>query len=79
MEVHILECKDRDIEYCLVWGRDFNYVGHGSVNSLTEEQTIVRKDIENMRNDNLALWITATCDFSRYDNNKTSGRNECIV
>lgn len=50
----------------------FNFVGHGSVNSLTEEQTIVRKDIENMRNDNLALWITATCDFSRYDNNKTS-------
>ncbi|HNZ85518.1 MAG TPA: type IX secretion system sortase PorU, partial [Paludibacteraceae bacterium] len=50
----------------------FNYVGHGSVNSLTEEQTIVRKDIENMRNENLALWVTATCDFSRYDNNKTS-------
>ncbi len=50
----------------------FNFVGHGSVNSLTEEQTIVRRDIDNMRNENLALWVTATCDFSRYDNNTTS-------
>ncbi|MBP6230900.1 MAG: type IX secretion system sortase PorU [Paludibacteraceae bacterium] len=50
----------------------FNFVGHGSVNSLTEEQTIVRSDIDKMSNENLALWVTATCDFSRYDNNKTS-------
>ncbi len=50
----------------------FNFVGHGSVNSLTEEQTIVRRDIEQMTNENLALWVTATCDFSRYDNNATS-------
>ena len=50
----------------------FNYIGHGSTNSMTEEQTIVASDVVSVTNKNLPLWITATCDLSRYDDNKSS-------
>lgn len=57
----------------------FNYTGHGSTNSLTSELMIVKSDIVNMRNTNLAVWITATCDFSRYDNYERSAGMEVIL
>lgn len=50
----------------------FTYVGHGSPNTLTSERTISLADICAMDNTNLGVWITATCDFSRYDNNSES-------
>lgn len=57
----------------------FNYTGHGSTNSLTSELMIIKSDIVNMRNTNLAVWITATCDFSRYDNYERSAGMELIL
>ena len=57
----------------------FNYTGHGSTNSLTEELMITKSDIINMRNTNLAVWVTATCDFSRYDNYERSAGMEVIL
>lgn len=57
----------------------FNYTGHGSTTSLTSELMITKSDIINMRNTNLAVWITATCDFSRYDNNERSAGMEVIL
>jgi hypothetical protein len=57
----------------------FNYAGHGSTNSLTGELMITKTDIINMRNTNLAMWITATCDFSRYDNYERSAGMELIL
>lgn len=50
----------------------FTYVGHGGPYTLSQEQTINQNDIIAMYNDKQALWITATCDFSRYDNNTVS-------
>lgn len=57
----------------------FNYTGHGSTTSLTSELMITKSDIVNMRNTNLAVWITATCDFSRYDNYERSAGMEVIL
>ena len=57
----------------------FNYTGHGSTNSLTGELMITKTDIINMRNSNLAVWVTATCDFSRYDKYDRSAGMEVIL
>ena len=57
----------------------FNYTGHGSTNSLTGELMITKSDIVNMRNTNLAVWVTATCDFSRYDDYERSAGMEVIL
>lgn len=57
----------------------FTYVGHGSTNTLTSEQMITKNDIVNMYNDNLGLWMTASCDISRYDNNEHSAGMEAIL
>lgn len=57
----------------------FTYVGHGSPNTLTSELTITRNDIVNMYNKNLGLWITATCDFARYDDNTHSAGMEVLL
>lgn len=50
-----------------------NYMGHGGYNGWTDEQILSSNDIENMYNDKMALWVTATCDFSRFDDFNESG------
>lgn len=49
-----------------------NYQGHGSSSALSHENLVTKSDIESLRNDKLPLWITATCDFTRFDANDTS-------
>lgn len=45
-----------------------NYFGHGSTSSLGEEGFLNISDIRAIRNlNNLPLFITVTCDFSRFD------------
>ena len=49
---------------CLV----FNYVGHGNENGLAAERVVKNEDIDSWTNGNrLPLFITATCEFSRFD------------
>ena len=49
---------------CLI----FNYVGHGSENGLAHERVVKTDDINAWRNGaRLPLFITATCEFSRFD------------
>jgi len=50
-----------------------NYTGHGSTNQWAEEKLLLNADIANMNNKCLPLWVTATCDFSRFDAAETSG------
>ena len=50
-----------------------NYVGHGSTTSWTHENLLTLDEIKAMTNDKRALWITATCDFSRFDDVDESG------
>lgn len=45
-----------------------NYVGHGDTRSLSEEQVLTQNDITSALNYSyLPIWITACCDFCRYD------------
>ncbi|HMM11571.1 MAG TPA: type IX secretion system sortase PorU [Bacteroidales bacterium] len=46
-----------------------NYTGHGGVSGLTDEKVFSITEIEGLRNrDRMAFFITATCEFSRFDN-----------
>ena len=49
---------------CLI----FNYIGHGNENGLAHERVVKTEDISSWRNNGrLPLFITATCEFSRFD------------
>ncbi len=46
----------------------FNYTGHGGELGLADEQILMREDLSALKNfNNLPLFITATCEFSRFD------------
>jgi hypothetical protein len=46
----------------------FNYTGHGSENGLAHERVVKTEDINSWKNGSkLPLFITATCEFSRFD------------
>jgi len=46
----------------------FNYLGHGNENGLAHERVVKTDDINSWRNlSRLPLFITATCEFSRFD------------
>ena len=50
----------------------FNYLGHGNELGLAHERVVKIEDINSWTNSNrLALFITATCEFSRYDDIET--------
>jgi len=44
-----------------------NYSGHGGVLGLADEQVVTLQDILSWKNRRLPLFITATCQFGRYD------------
>ncbi len=46
----------------------FNYIGHGGERGLSHERVVQLKDIPKWDNNyRLPLFVTATCEFSRYD------------
>jgi hypothetical protein len=46
-----------------------NYLGHGNENGLASERLVTIQDIESWQNENkYNLFITVTCDFTRFDN-----------
>ncbi|MBN1415912.1 MAG: type IX secretion system sortase PorU [Bacteroidales bacterium] len=46
----------------------FNYTGHGNEKGLAAEQLVTREQLSTYTNaPNFPLFITATCEFSRYD------------
>jgi Peptidase family C25 len=56
--------NDRINSGCLI----FNYIGHGNENGLAHENVVGTADINSWRNNGkLPLFITATCEFSRFD------------
>ncbi|MCH5327472.1 MAG: type IX secretion system sortase PorU [Coprobacter sp.] len=50
-----------------------NYCGHGSTKGWTAEKILELNDIQKMYLKRLPLFITATCDFSRFDDIAYSG------
>lgn len=49
-----------------------NYTGHGSTTAWSDEAVLTQSDIQQATYPYLPLWITATCDFSRFDALATS-------
>jgi hypothetical protein len=46
----------------------FNYTGHGGEKGLAEEQLLTREQLKEYSNiQHLPLFVTATCEFSRFD------------
>ncbi len=56
-----------------------NFMGHGSTRDWTHEYILKYSDIEKMTNSRLPVWITATCDFSRFDAESTSGGEMALI
>lgn len=56
-----------------------NYTGHGSTIQLTGENMFTMQDIQSMHNDKYALWVTATCDFTRFDNDEQSAGEALLL
>ncbi len=44
-----------------------NYSGHGGILTLADEQVVTLQDILSWKNRRLPLFVTATCQFGRYD------------
>lgn len=57
-----------------------NYFGHGGENGLSSEYIVTREDIKNWRNaDKLNLFVTVTCEFTRFDNPLHRSPGELIL
>jgi hypothetical protein len=57
----------------------FNYTGHGSPSGMSGEDMMNIVDIRRMSFPHLPLWITATCDFGRYDDDTGSAGEEVFL
>jgi len=57
-----------------------NYVGHGGENGFAHERVLQFEDINSWDNfDNMPLFVTATCSFSRFDNPDKYSAGEDVV
>lgn len=56
-----------------------NYSGHGGVQGLADEQIVTLRDINSWRNGRLPLFVTATCEFGRYDDPLNQSGAELIL
>lgn len=61
---------------CLIW----NYTGHGGEVGLAHERVVEVSQINNWKNyNNLPLFVTATCEFSRYDDPERTSAGEYVL
>jgi hypothetical protein len=57
-----------------------NYTGHGGEDAWSEEKVLTIPDLESWTNkDKLPVFITATCEFSRYDNPERFSAGEMVI
>lgn len=57
----------------------FDYSGHGGYNAITNESILTLKDIDNMRNENLAFWLFATCNYAQFDGGKRCSAEATVM
>jgi len=58
----------------------FNYTGHGGEDKLAHENIVSVNDINSWKNkDKLAIFMTATCEFSRFDDFKQTSAGEFVL
>ncbi len=56
-----------------------NYVGHGGESGLAHERVVTMSEINSWRNfDKLPLFVTATCEFTRFDDYKFTSAGERV-
>lgn len=56
-----------------------SYIGHGSTKGWAEENLLTVSDIRALSLTRLPLFVTATCDFSRYDDIDPSAGEELLL
>jgi len=56
-----------------------NYTGHSSMTEWAEEKLLTQAFAKSMTNTYLPLWITASCDFSRFDTPDESGGESAFL
>lgn len=56
-----------------------NYTGHGSTTSWSDERVLTESDITQSTYTRLPIWITATCDFCRFDAPVTSAGEQVFL
>lgn len=56
-----------------------NYTGHGSIDSWSDEKVLVQADINQFSYKRLPVWITATCDFTPFDEVVTSAGEDVFL
>jgi hypothetical protein len=57
-----------------------NYTGHGGITGLTDEKLFTIADISSLTNaEKMPFFITATCEFSRFDNPKFVSAGERLL
>ena len=56
-----------------------NYSGHGATTSITHEKLFMLADAESVNMKRLPVWVTATCDFSRFDDYNTSAGEALLL
>ena len=58
----------------------FNYTGHGGEDKLAHENILSIDNINSWKNQNkMAVFVTATCEFSRFDNHKYVSAGERVL
>ena len=57
----------------------FNYTGHGGTTALSDEKVVTQTDIAQYTYPCLPVWVTATCDFTRFDNVETSAGEDVFL
>lgn len=61
---------------CLI----INYTGHGGETGLAHEEVLTVSEINNWSNfDNLPVFVTATCEFSRFDDPGRTSAGEMVL
>ncbi len=56
-----------------------NYTGHGNTRSWSDEDVLNQTDIAQFNYPYLPLWITASCDFARFDDVSTSAGEDVFI
>lgn len=56
-----------------------NYTGHGGETGLAHEQIIRQLEIKNWKNSFYPLFVTATCEFSRFDDFEKTTAGEDVI
>ncbi|MDE6099406.1 MAG: type IX secretion system sortase PorU, partial [Paramuribaculum sp.] len=66
----------RMLDEGMVW---WNYIGHGAISTLAEENVMTNTDINNMYNRRWPLLFAATCSFGKHDGPYVSGSETMLL